>query len=63
MFGIGLVKLYNMQVWIRGSRDLLHEFQNYPLSRLLQIKQQHQQLTPGRYTFMIVGEDLLEYST
>lgn len=52
-----------MQVMLRGSDEVFHEFKQHPLARLLQIRQQHQQLTPARYTFVIQGDDLLEFTT
>ena len=52
-----------MQVMLSGSDEVFHEFKQQTLTQLLQIKQQHQQLTPARYMFMIIGDDLLELTT
>lgn len=52
-----------MQVMLRGSDEVFHEFKQQTFAQLLRTRQQHQQLAPDRYTFMIVGEDLLEFTT
>lgn len=51
-----------MQVMLRGSDEVFHEFKQQTLTQLLRIKQQHQTLHPSRYTFMIMSDDLLEFS-
>ena len=52
-----------MQVMLRGSDEVFHEFKQQTLTQLLRIRQQHQQLTPARYQFVIQGDDLLELTT
>lgn len=52
-----------MQIRLSDTRELYHEFHQLELSKLLQIRQQHQTLYPSRYTYTILGDDLLEHIT